>query len=101
MLADWENKRRSHWPHHYRDILDKLNSPLGLVAVNDAKTNIYLPYTKLLIQLEKSFREPIIYKVIVKDSETSKILDKKEFADNELEKALRLFIDLIGDWAII
>jgi hypothetical protein len=98
MLPDWENKRRQHWPHHYRDILDKLDSPLGLVAVSDAKTNAYLPHDKLLIKLEKSFKEPIVYKVIVQDFQTSETLDKKEFMADELTQALRLFIDLIGDW---
>jgi hypothetical protein len=97
MFAVWENKFRKHWPHHYRDVVDKVNSPLGLVVVNDTENNNY-PCDRPIVRLERSFKLPTTYKIVVQDPLTSKVLEEKKYLENELEKAVINFVEIIGGW---
>ncbi len=91
MLDDRENDFRQHWPHHYRDILDKINSSLGSVAVNDLANSEYS-----MAILQKSFKAPITYKIILHKG--SQVFSEQSFAEEELEKAVENFIEIIGGW---
>jgi hypothetical protein len=97
MLSKWENKYREHWPHHYRDVLDKLNSALGMVVVSDTQ-NPELPGQKPVATLEKSFKEPHQYTIKIQDGVTQENLLKKTFATDEIEKSVEEFVALIGGW---
>ncbi|MDX1920570.1 MAG: hypothetical protein SFU25_07560 [Candidatus Caenarcaniphilales bacterium] len=97
MLANWENKFRAHWPHHYRDVLDKINSPLGMVVVNDT-INDSFGCERPIVRLERSFKLPTIYKIIVQDPTTSKILLEKKYQDSQLAESIEEFVNIIGGW---
>lgn len=96
MLADWENKYRKHWPHHYRDVLDKINSPLGTVVVGDMHNSSFEGQPVAL--LEKSFKQPTSYKITVKNSKDGNVFHQKTFAENELSESIEHFIEIIGGW---
>jgi hypothetical protein len=97
MLSNWENKFRDHWPHHYRDVLDKVNSPLGLVVVSDTEAGI-LGCEKPVVTLEKSFRAPHIFKIKVQDPISNKFLSEKQYEEASLDQAIEDFITMIGSW---
>ena len=100
MLPEWENKYRAHWPHHYRDVLDKVNSPLGMVAVNDVQNlELFGPDCgKPLVTLEKSFKQPTIFKVVIRDSSTGKLVKENHYPESELKDCLINFLEQIGGW---
>lgn len=97
MLAAWENKFRAHWPHHYRDVLDKINSPLGMVVVNDT-INSSFGCERPIVRLERSFKLPTIYKIVVQDPITSKVLQETKYEENQLAKSIEDFVTIIGGW---
>ncbi|MDJ0626198.1 MAG: hypothetical protein QNJ31_07530 [Candidatus Caenarcaniphilales bacterium] len=97
MLSDWENKFRQHWPHHYRDVLDKLESPLGIAVVNDTEKS-FKNCDRPIVRIEKSFKEPTKYKVIIQDPLNSETLEEKLFDSNELDKSIEYFVEAIGGW---
>jgi hypothetical protein len=99
-MQDWENKFRKHWPHHYRDVLDKVTSPLGMVVVNDTQTDFYPGCSRPLVRLERSFKQPIVYTIIVQDPGDGKILDEKRFPEADLVNAIRFFVEIIGGWEV-
>lgn len=98
MLPDWENKYRKHWPHHYRDVLDKVTSPLGMVVVNDTDTKLFSPCDRPIVRLERSFKTPVVYKIVVQDPLTSKVLQENKFEENQLADSVKTFVEIIGGW---
>jgi len=97
-LKDWENKYRKHWPHHYRDVMDKIISPLGMVVVNDTETNRYLPCERPMVRFERSFKQPTTYRIIVQNPLDGNTLEDKQFMEDQLDDAVRFFVEIIGGW---
>lgn len=97
MLSEWENKFRQHWPHHYRDILDKINSPMGMVVVSDLQNEKYKQGEALAI-LQKSSKSPINYKIILQNPATNKAFEEQIFNESELDQAIESFLQIIGGW---
>jgi hypothetical protein len=97
MLSDWENKYRQHWPHHYRDVLDKINSALGMVVVSDTENHNY-SCDRPVVRLERSFKLPTTYKMVIQDPLTSRVLEEHKFNENQLEESIEAFVETIGGW---
>ena len=100
MLSAWEKQYRSHWPHHYRDILDKLESSLPFVLVTDTLTDLYLAQNcpKPMVRLEKTFKKPFQFKIIVENPLDRMELDRFIFGEGEQMEAILKFIQIIGGW---
>ncbi|MDX1918444.1 MAG: hypothetical protein SFT81_04825 [Candidatus Caenarcaniphilales bacterium] len=98
MIFDsWEGKYRQHWPHHYRDILDKLKSVLGMVVVSDTH-NLDFSEPNPTMVLQRSFCTPPKYQIIVQGSKPGEKLCEYVYPEEELEKAVLHFSELIGGW---
>jgi|GEM_PF-4276864 len=97
MLNDWESKYRKHWPHHYRDILDKLQGPLPVVAVEDLAEHEFTGKTPLAI-LEKTLNPSDTYKITVQDKINKEILLTEDFPEEKVDEAIKRFLLIIGGW---
>lgn len=97
MLTEWEKKYRKHWPHHYRDVLEKVQGPLGMVVVSDTENDNY-DCDRPVVRLERSFKQPVAYKVVVQDPLTSRILEERKFSEEQLEDSVLFFVETIGAW---
>ncbi len=97
MLSDWENKFREHWPHHYRDVLDKVQSPLGMVVVSDTVNSSYA-CERPMVTLERSFRKPTTYKIVIRNPLNNSVFEEKAYLEEQVESAVEDFVKIIGGW---
>ncbi len=97
VFAAWEERFRDHWPHHYRDVLDKMQGDLPFVAVSDSQVTLHGQQNPL-VTLEKTFRAPLCYRMRVQDPAGRVTLEERVYELGDLESCVVEFVSVLGGW---